>query len=258
MFKSIHTKILFSFLLLILMLLTAGIMSVIEFHRMGTSVHDVLNNNYQSVESAKTMLDAVEREDSGILTWMLGNRNEGETIIAHSDSLMQTAIKAAKKNSTEKGEDVIIEKIVEEYGKYQAAIHKIATSDGNINTQKTIYADEAAKYLLLSKDAINALMTLNQDHIYQRSEQLIQNSQRAMTPGIVSIVAALLFALLLNFFILVYFIKPIKRIIAEMQAFYPEKNIIDCKIKSKDEIKKLESEINNLIVRLRHNNQFNA
>lgn len=70
-----------------------------------------------------------------------------------------------------------------------------------------------------------------------------------MMPGIVSIVAAIVFALLLNFFISEYFINPINRLINGVKSYYPEMGRIDAKINLQDEIKTLESEINNLIIR---------
>lgn len=72
-----------------------------------------------------------------------------------------------------------------------------------------------------------------------------------MMPGIVSIVAAIVFALLLNFFISEYFINPINRLIDGVKSYYSEKGRIDAKINLKDEIKALEDEINNLIGRLK-------
>ncbi len=61
--KSLKIKIFLSFLLLILMLVVAGVMSILELRKMGDSVETVMKDNYQSIEASKTMLDAVERED---------------------------------------------------------------------------------------------------------------------------------------------------------------------------------------------------
>lgn len=75
MIKSLKIKIVLSLSLLILMLMAAGVMSILDFKKIGNSVDTVLKNNYQSIESAKKMLDAVEREDSGILLWLIGNKD---------------------------------------------------------------------------------------------------------------------------------------------------------------------------------------
>ncbi|MGM2755135.1 hypothetical protein ACS2QP_27730, partial [Bacillus cereus group sp. Bce019] len=83
-----------------------------------------------------------------------------------------------------------------------------------------------------------------------------EKSKRAMMPAIVSIVAAVIFAILLNFFITIYFINPLKQLIKSVKGFYPEQIRLNTNIASKDEIKTLENEVNNMIYRLlRHRNQ---
>ena len=76
-----------------------------------------------------------------------------------------------------------------------------------------------------------------------------ENSKRAIMPAIVSIIAAIVFAFLLNFFISIYFIHPLHRLVEEVRTYYPERGPIDARITSSDEIKALENEINNLIGR---------
>lgn len=249
MVKSLRLKILFSFLLLILMLVLAGVMSIWEFHRMGDSVDKVMTNNYQSIESSKIMLDAVERQDSHALMWMLGDTSEGENGIQQSDSAMHSALIKTRNNITEKDEATYIAKIEEEYTLFHEAIKKIIVSP-NTETGKKIYYTEVKLHFQATKKAISELMLINQDGMYKQSSIVREKSKRAMMPAIVSIVAAVIFAILLNFFIAIYFINPINRLIQGVKTYYHEQGRINTKIKSQDELKTLEDEINNMIYRL--------
>ncbi len=255
MFKSLRTKIFFSFLLLVLMLLTAGVMSILEFRNVGNSVSTVLKNNYQSVESAKVMLDALEREDSGILMWMLDETEEGEASIHASDSIMKAAIQTAKENITEKNEDIYIADIIKHYEWYSNGVFEIIRSNADMQENKAKYSGELATHFANTRVAINGLMNLNQGLIYEQSNKMINNSQRAMMPAIISVIAAILFAVLLNFFISIFFINPVHRLINEIKVFYPEKGTINARITSDDEIKTLENEINSLITSTLRNNK---
>ena len=67
--------------------------------------------------------------------------------------------------------------------------------------------------LLNTKEAINNLMVLNQDQMNRQSGIVKEKSRRAMMPAIVSIAAAIIFAILLNFFITIYFIHPLRKFI---------------------------------------------
>jgi HAMP domain-containing protein len=69
-------------------------------------------------------------------------------------------------------------------------------------------------------------------------------------PGIVAIVGGLVFSLLLSFFISKYFVSPISEIAEAVKNFTIRDKVLRTNIKSNDEIKKLETEINSLIFRL--------
>lgn len=250
MFKSLRTKIFLSFLLLVLLLVTAGVMSIMEFDKLGNSVSDVLKNNYQSVESAKSMLNALERQESGILMWMLGEKEESEKTIHASDSVMQIAILSAQANITEHNEDSYVADIIESYNKYNSGVTDILKSNGDA---KLKYTNEISMDFADTRNAIYALMAINQDNIYNQSNKIIDDTQRAMMPAVVSIIGAIIFAVILNFFISLYFINPLKRLVKGVRGYYAEQGLLDCGITSDDEIKKLEDEINKLITRMPQN-----
>lgn len=253
MIKSLKIKIFLSFLLLILMLVVAGVMSIVELRKMGDSAEKVMKNNYQSIEASKTMLDAVEREDSGLLLWMLGESDKGSQTVEQANGVMEKALKDALLNLSEINEDEYIRKVENCYIAFHVAIEKIISSDGNLAENNKTYAEELEPLFFETKNAINDLMVLNQDQMYSQAAIMKNNSQRSIMPGIVSVVAAVVFAILLNFFISISFINPIKKLIEEVKSFYPGSSKIDAKITSEDEIKTLENEINDLTARLLKN-----
>lgn len=223
-------------------------MSILELKKMGGSVDIVLKNNYQSIESAKIMLDAVGEIDNGIMMCLLENRQKGEEIIFTADSIMTGALQKARSNISETDEEQQIIEIEKEYLKLNTIATDIASTKKGIN-EILIYEESLKKYFSDTRDAINKLMLLNQDQMYKQATVAKENSQRAMMPAIISIIAAIFFAILLNIFISIYFIQPINRLIKEVKYFYPEKTEINAKINSTDEIKSLEKEINQLIRR---------
>lgn len=232
------------------MLVVAGGMSIVELRKMGDSAEKVMKNNYQSIEASKTMLDAVEREDSGVLLWMLGESDKGSQTVEQANGVMQKALKDALLNLSEINEEEYIKKVETCYMAFHAAVEKIINSDGNLAENNKTYAEELEPLFFKTKNAINDLMVLNQDQMYSQSAIMKENSQRSMMPGIISVVAGIIFAVLLNFFISISFINPIKKLIEAVKSFYPGSSKIDTKITSDDEIKTLENEINDLTIRL--------
>ncbi len=250
MIRSLQIKLVLSLALLVMMLLAAAVMSMMEFRNMGDSVKGVLNNNFSSIEAAKRMMDALEREDSGLLLWIIGEREEGSQTILASHAIIRSALQDARKNITETDEPRSISNITETYDAYHASVLSIIQGESLPSAAKEIYDNETALHFISAKEAVNELLMLNQKQMYQQSEIIQERSRRAMMPAFISIVAAILFALLLYYFIRIYFFRPVKHLTESIRDYYPEKGRLDGRIVSRDEFKKLEEELNNLISRL--------
>ncbi len=97
------------------------------------------------------------------------------------------------------------------------------------------------------KSSIKALMSLNQQTMYTTSKLLKDRSKRSVMPGIVSIVTAVLFTLLFNFFIHHYVAKPIVQITKGIEDFNEYGKEFNVEIETNDELKRLAEAINNLL-----------
>lgn len=252
MTKSLKLKILVSILLLIMLLVVAGGMSIVEFRKMADSVEKVMDRNYQSIESAKKMLEALERQDSGVLMWLLGSKQSGETTIANSHDTIRVALQEIENNITESNEEEYIHHIQHTYAQYHAYVKEV------LSNSNPAYTNALETKFIEAKNAINNLMMLNQNEMYEQAAVLKANSKRAMMPSLVAIGGAIVFVLLLNLFLLIYFIQPLRRVIDEVKHFYPEKGRINANIYSKDELKSLEDEVNHLIIRMEQKHNPNS
>ncbi len=246
---TLRLKILAGFGLLIAMLFLAGTISIIEFTRLSRSVNSLINNNYKTINAARSMLEALEREDSGILLLILGQWKEGRILLESSDSAFAVSLDIAMNNITEPNEEEYVQRVRDQYRMYRSAWERPIVDtgkEGNINW----YQEHVHQYFLNVKAAVDDLMTLNQVSMYREATLLREKSKRAIMPGIVSIAAALLFLFLFNFFISRYFVQPLVRLKNAVQEYHPSDNFLQADISSRDEIKMLENEINQLIKRL--------
>ncbi len=247
MIKKLKVKIFSSFMLLVFMLLIAGLMSIWQLRKMNESFSDVIDNNYQSIEHALKVIYALERQDSGILMLYLGNVDEGVTVLNSAESIIAKSMIEIKKNATEPGEDDVIEKIEREYKAYTTLLDSVANS--NANTEKLVYKSLHNQFIA-TKAEVNHLMELNQSSMYSKAREMHNSLYQTMMPGIVSIILAIIFALLLNFFISRYFVNPMHKLIEATKNYKPPLAHINVDIKSEDELKTLQMEINSLIRRI--------
>ena len=86
---KIRTKILLGFLILAVMLAVAGAYSIYELTTIGTSVQKLLDDNYKSINAAKMMIEALEREDSGVLLLLSGKWKQGREISGDDEQMLE-------------------------------------------------------------------------------------------------------------------------------------------------------------------------
>lgn len=243
----LRLKIFSGFLILALMLLIAGIWSIYQLKDMGSSVQTVLDENYKSITAAKIMSDALEREDSGILLLILGKWSEGREIITSADNLFENGLETAANNVTIPGEQSYIDSIRTKYQMYKRIWERpiVETQkQGNINW----YFGTAHKSFRDVKSSIVALMSYNDQFMFETASNLQNEANRAIMPGIIAFLSALIFTFLFNFFVNYYFVSPIIRITKSIKRFSENNEHFDVHIESKDEIYELAKSINNLCI----------
>ena len=237
--RSLKLKILAGFMLLIALLVVAGTVSVIEFLKLSHSVTALIEDNYKTIEASKKLQEALERKDSGVLLMLMGERDEGRAIINSASRNYANAFDVVKNN-------IRIDSL---YNQFHSNVQQVLYNNieqGNMAWyQANIYQSVS-----LVKHAVDELMELNQASMYEEATILKNKSHRAIMPGIVAIVGALVFSLLLSFFISKYYISPLSSLADAIKSFHPREKYLRSNIKSEDEIKKIETEVNNLIIRL--------
>ncbi len=251
---GIRMKILSGFLVLTVMLLVAGAWSIYELTHIGTSVQALLDDNYKSINAAKMMTEALEREDSAVLLLVSGNWDEGRSIIQAADISFQASLDTAKRNVTVPGERAYIDEIESKYSAYKNLwVKPIVGTQHERNIDW--YFKEVHSAFLETKAAVNKLMTLNDQTMYQTASSLKNRARRAVMPGTVAILSALIFTMVFNYFINYYIVSPIVRLTKGVRAFLETKQPLELRIETKDELLHLVSSIQELLTHARTGEQ---
>ncbi len=242
---GLRTKILSGFVILILMLFAAGAWSVYEMTFMGSSVQRLLDENYRSINAARMMIEALEREDSAILLLMSGNEEQGKLILDSGDGLFLEWLETARNNVTLDGEQTYVDNIEERYRVFKESwTESILKSENEENLSwyyKTIH-----QAFLDAKLSVNQLMTLNDKAMYSTAMELEKRSYRMIMPGIVAIVSSVIFTLVFSYFVNYYMVRPIIRITNGVQDFIKTGNDMDIFVETKDELSCLASAVREL------------
>ena len=189
---GIRAKIMSGFLILATMLLVAGAWSIYELKNIGISAQIILDENYKSIDAAKVMIEALEREDSAVLLLLLGKRDEGMDILKVADGNFQKALEIARNNITIPGERNYVDAIEKSYASYRKLWQPFTGVGyrGNLN----LYFQEVNPTFITVKTAVTELMSLNHRAMYQTASYVEGRAHRATMPGIIAIAAAFIFA----------------------------------------------------------------
>jgi len=242
---GLRVKILSGFIILAAMLAIAGWWTIYELRSAGFSMQTMLNENYRSIHAAEDMIEALEREDSAILLLLLGKWEEGRTMISEADKIFMEKLSFLNSNITVPGEQSKLDSVTYKYEIYRKSWERPIVDtphQGNIDW----YFSDVHHAFLNVKSAVQELNSLNNEAMYQAASDLKQRSTRAVMPGLIAIIAALLFTLIFNYFVNYYMVSPIIRITDRVKRFISNKTPYDVTIESHDEIFHLSESINQL------------
>jgi hypothetical protein len=241
----IRIKILLGFLILASMLAVAGAFSIYEFTSIGTSVQKLLDDNYRSITASKEMIEALEREDSGVLLLLSGKWKEGRSTITTADRNFELAFEIANNNLTIPGEKNYLDEIRNRYEGYRRLWDRpiVDTSfEGNLNW----YFENAHGAFQKAKEAVQNLMALNDRTMYKTASNLKNRTHRAVMPGIVAILTALVFTFIFTFFVNLYIVNPILSITGSIKKFLQTNQPIKVNIETRDELYDLAASVTDL------------
>jgi methyl-accepting chemotaxis protein len=246
---GIRLKILSGFAILATMLLIAGLISIHELMNIGNYVQKLLDDNYKSIEATGTMLEALEREDSGTLLLLMGKWEEGREVIKEGDDLFKKGFLSAESNLTVPNENKYVKKIGNEYEEYKKTWERpiVGTEkEGNFDW----YYNMSHLAFLQVKKSVKQLMELNQKAMYRTGSELKNRAQRAVMPGIVALIGAVVFTALFSFFINHFFAKPLVQITKGIEEYNNTGKEFTMTSETRDEIGRLINSVKNLLHRV--------
>ena len=242
---NLRNKILSGFVILALMLTIAGAWSIYHFQFIGNRVNRIMNWEYKSINNSISMLQALEREDSAILLSLLGNLYESSSILQNADSVFLDGLKQAQSSIKENNHANIVSEIEENYKLYKDEWQHLHNLEPPQDLIKYYFANTHTKFLNV-KQSVEKLLITSENQLYSTAENLKDLANRATMPGIIAIIAALAFTIMFSYFVHLYFISPVIKIITAVKQYKKSGVPINIKVYSKDEMAELADSVNYL------------
>lgn len=207
---SMKKKLFFSLGSLAMILLLSSVISIIEYRRMSDYVSELIAANIKSINLSQKLADLTQEYNDQMLAVVVQNDISLmpdfnlDYFNAQSDSLRSSFTSS---RMLPKVDSVVMS--FDAFMKTSLKFDEIFLAD-NVNTGEWFFGSLQPRYTKLRQD----LMSLNEvihDELQRNSADFDAGFYRSIIPGVVSVGAGLLLIVLLLYFTMAYYVKPIYR-----------------------------------------------
>lgn len=248
---GIKTKMLAGFTIIGLLFFLSGAIAVYELSSMGNSMQSLLNNNLKSIEVSKQMLSASNKINQGVLLAINGKPEAAMAKIEQGEMLFKRSYNFALNNLTVEGEESYVKVVDQCYAMFKVQVDSALLSSNakNIDWYFGFFMPKQDKLT----QAVENLIGINQNAIYQNARQMKVGANRALMPSLIAIFVGIIFVVLFNYFVRYFFINPLLRITQGTENYVKHSIPFRVKIDTKDELERLKNSVEKLIVQNKSN-----
>jgi NtrC-family two-component system sensor histidine kinase KinB len=188
-----------SLVLMVLILAWAMFMML----RLGRASESILRENYRSIQAAEHMIDAIERQDSATLLYLLRYKDQGLKEFRENETAFLQWLGRARDNITVPGEKEIIDSIELNYTRYLGEVANLhlrgaSGQPGGVN----LYHESILPVFRSTRDTCIKLREINHETMYAASNRASRLALQAVLSmsviGSLSIIIGIVFSFFLS------------------------------------------------------------
>lgn len=239
---NLKSKLVLSLSSIAVVLLISSIISVVEYRSMSTYVSDMIADNVNSVNVARKMSDVCNRYNLDILS-VIGDdaknvppKFDYEEFLSRCDSL--------RASITGKTLMPLADAVEYSYSAYMLTsleLEEVLKSD-YIDSRTWYFKRLQPRFERLNAD-IDALSEAVYQDLSNNSETFDNGFYRSIIPGIVAVGVGILLVVLLMFYLLSYYVRPICRMRDSLAAYKSVGKKYTCTFDGDDELAELNNDI---------------
>ncbi len=207
---SMKKKLFYSLGSLAMILLLSGVISIVEYSRMSDYVSDLIASNIKSMNLSRKLADLVQEYNDQMLAVVVQNDIskmpdfDPDDFNAQSDSLRNSF---TSEKMLPKVDSVVM--AFDAFMKTSLKFDEVFLAD-SVDTGEWFFGSLQLRYMKLRQD-LTSLNEVIYEELQRNSADFDAGFYRSIIPGVVSVGAGLLLILLLLYFTMVYYVKPIYR-----------------------------------------------
>ena len=245
---KLKSKILLGYGLSLALVVLVGGWGITNLRRLGRASQAILEENYNSILAADNTIEALERQDSAILLFLLENRDRGSQQFRANQIEFLKWLGKAESNITIPGEAEIITEIERLYRDYLEAFFELQQEADSTSED---YYKQIAPLFEQIRDRSLKLRSINQETMEAASDNAQQVSNQAVwsmaVAGATAAGIGLGFSLLLTRRI----VRPLSEMTVATEKIASGEYDIALQVKSKDELGILARQITTMSQKLK-------
>jgi two-component system, NtrC family, sensor histidine kinase KinB len=257
---SLKQKILVGYAVAISLMGLVVTWAMINLWSFGQATDIILRDYYRSINAVEKMLDALARQDVGMLLLFMGETAEGQANLAESDTLFLEWLERSQESIAVVGEKEAISAIKQDYQEYRTRLAAIVTPAGesDIAPSPKSYKEAILPYYHKVKEGCLALRAMNEKTMYAASEEAREEAKRVIYA---KASLALIAAMVALFFSLVFaerLVLPLRRFVTAAKSISAGEFSVKLKVETRDELGELAEEFNRMASELRRYHLMNV
>jgi NtrC-family two-component system sensor histidine kinase KinB len=182
--------------------------------RLGRASESILRDNYRSIQAAEHMIDAIERQDSVVLLYLLGYREQGLKDFREHEAAFLQWLGRARDNITVPGEKEIIDSIEQNYTRYLGEVANLHLKGAsNQRDAINLYHELVLPLFRSIQDSCVKLREINHETMYAASNR----AGRLSLQGVVSMAVIGALSIIIGVFLSFFLSRLISRPVTELK-----------------------------------------
>ncbi|MFZ5573075.1 MAG: ATP-binding protein [Thermodesulfobacteriota bacterium] len=226
---------------------------------LGNATNAILSENYRSILAAENMVDALERQDSGILLMFLGDAEAGVARFREHEAAFLEWLARAEDNITVAGEAKLVQSIEEDYAAYRRRFSELTDlrDAARPPLSTSLYLETVYPLFNKARASCIGLRNLNEETMYAASVRAGIVAERAIWSTALVAAAALIVAMIFSLFLAERIVGPIRRFMDASRKISTGDYTVQVSAETGDELGRLAAEFNRMATQLARYHEIN-
>ncbi|MDR1342758.1 MAG: hypothetical protein LBK18_05830 [Prevotellaceae bacterium] len=244
---GVKGKITLGFMALMLLLTASGVISIYELVRTRTSVSGVITKDANSLTASQEQLDMVQQVGYAMQEFIFDSSNAAVAALISSDSLAEMLLGRLDELHMPAAAEARVKEL---FNALHTEAHSILSVEDGVKRKNAYLTGFMPAYRRLIQEW-SGVVAFNRQVLHKDVAAIEQNRHRAVMPCTIAVFAGVALIVMLNYFIMRYFVNPLIKITRAVENTVEYKSPFRVSVKSSDEMGALNDAITALAVQVK-------